>query len=442
MTDVPETRYARTGDWHVAYQVIGEGPLDLVMVPGWVSHLELEWENAYPTRFFRRLASFSRLIRFDKLGTGVSDRVAALPPLEERMDEMRAVMDAVGSERAALFGFSEGGTMAAMFAATYPERTLGLILLGTFARRIWAPDYPWGKTLADWDAGTRWSIENWGQGRAVPFGSPSLAGDPDYVKWRGRLERSAASPGTVQGLMRMIAEIDGRHVLPTIRVPTLVLHRIGDMTVEVGNGRYLGENIPAAKYVELPGNDHQPWSGDYGAICDEMQSFLTGARSQPETERVLATVLFTDIVGSTERAAEIGDRAWRELLDQHHFLVRQQLERHRGREIDTAGDGFFAAFDGPARAVRCAQAIAGSVRSLGLRVRAGVHTGECEVMGRTLGGIAVHIGARVAAAAEADEVLVSSTVKDLVAGSGLRFEPRGARSLKGVPGEWTLFAAA
>ena len=438
---LPETCYARSGSIHVAYQVMGHGPLDLVLVPGFVSHLELQLEDPRPVRIFERLAAFCRLIRFDKRGTGLSDRTSGIPTLEERMDDVRAVMDTVGSKRAALLGLSEGGPMSVLFAATHPERTSALILYGAMARTAWAPDNPWGRNDEELAARLRLVHEHWGKGLSVAMYSPSLAGNEDYVRWAGRHERAAASPGAALAAIQMNQEIDVRHVLPTISIPTLVLHRAGDRPVKVEHGRYLAKHIPGANYVEFPGDDHTPWAGDVDALCDEVQAFLTGARSGPEPDRVLTTVLFTDIVDSTKMAAEIGDRAWKDLLRQHHFAVRQQLERHRGREIDTAGDGFMASFDGPARAVRCARAIADTVKSLGLQIRAGVHTGECELLGEKLGGIAVHIGARVASLAGAGEVLVSSTVKDLVAGSGIRFEERGVHKLKGIPGQWNLLAA-
>lgn len=435
-----ETRYAKSGDVHIAYQVTGSGPLDLVVVPGFVSHVELQWEDPRWAHFLNRLASFCRLIRFDKRGTGLSDRVGLIPTLEERMDDARAVMDAVGSDRAALLGISEGGPMCALFAATYPERTSAMVMYGAMARFAWAPDHPWGRTREELEARLTAVEQTWGMGAALPMYAPSLANDESYRKWWATYERAAASPGAVMAVLRMNWEIDVQHVLPAIRVPTLILHRTGDRVVKVEEGRVIAERIPGAKYVELPGDDHVPSAGDADTLLDEIEEFLTGVRHGPEPDRVLATVLFTDIVGATERAAELGDRRWRELITRHHALVRQQLERYHGREIDTAGDGFLASFDGPARGIRCAGAIGDAVRRLGIRIRAGLHTGECEMIGDKFGGIAVHIGARVAALAAADEVLVSSTVKDLVAGSGLRFQDRGVRSLRGVPGEWRLFA--
>ena len=443
MSSMPETRYAKSGDTYIAYQVMGEGPFDLVFVPGFISHLDMQLEHPLTASFFARLASFCRLIRFDKRGTGLSDRLSEIPTIEERMDDVRAVMDAAGSTRAALLGFSEGGPMCIVFAATYPQRTSALILYGSFARDAWAPDYPWGKTDEQLAAILSSREENWGQGKSVDRFMPSLAGDEELRKFDGRLERASASPAAARTLLLIIHGTDVRHVLPTIGVPTLVLHRTGDIPVNVENGRYLARHIKGAKFMEFPGIDHSPWAGDANSILGEIEAFLTGGRREiePDLDRVLASVLFTDIVGATTRVVELGDRAWKDLLTQHHLIVREQLGRHRGREINTMGDGFLAAFDGPARAVRCGQTIADAVKKLGIHIRAGVHTGECEVMGENLGGVAVHIGARIAALAAADEVLVSTTVRDLVAGSGLRFEGRGAHTLKGVPGEWHLLAA-
>jgi class 3 adenylate cyclase/alpha-beta hydrolase superfamily lysophospholipase len=420
---------------------MGSGPFDLVLVVGFISHLDLGHENPRIVRFLERLSSFCRLIVFDKRGTGLSDRVSAMPTLEERMDDVRAVMDAVGSERAAIFGYSEGGPMSILFSATYPKRTSAMILYGSMARLAWAPDNPWGRTDEELEARCRSIEECWGQGKHLGAYAQSLVGNDEYRRWFARFERGAASPGAAQALLRMNMQIDVRHVLPVVSVPALVLHRTGDQSIKVEHGRYIARHIQGVKYVELPGEDHAPWAGDVDALCDEIQAFLTGVRRGPEPDRVLATVLFTDIVGATQRAAEMGDRAWKELLRQHHFVVRQQLEHHHGREINTTGDGFLATFDGPARAVRCGRAIADALKNLNIQVRVGVHTGECEVIGEDLGGIAVHIGARVMAHAGPDEILVSSTVKDLVAGSGLRFESRGAHALKGVPGDWNLFAA-
>ena len=436
----PETKYARSGDANIAYQVIGTGSLDIVLAPGSVTHLEVMWEELTWVRFIERLASFSRLMIFDKRGTGLSDRVTEVATLEERMDDLRAVMDAVGSERAAVIGASEGGPMSALFAATYPERTTALVLYGTFAYDS-EPFTP--EQFQEYIERIRreWGSEASAR-QSLPRYAPSVAEDERFIRWWARLSRLGVSPGSRIALSRMNEEIDIRHILSSIRVPTLVLHRMGDRLISLQDGRYMAEHIPGAKFVELPGQDHILWVGDVDSLLDEIEEFLTGVRRGPEPDRVLATVLFTDIVGSTEKAAELGDRRWRELLDSHHALVRKELARFRGREIDTAGDGFFATFDGPARAIRCAYTISDNVRQLGIQVRAGLHTGECELMGDKVGGIAVHIGARVLSKAGPSEVLVSSTVKDLVAGSGIQFEERGVHALKGVPGEWRLYAMA
>jgi pimeloyl-ACP methyl ester carboxylesterase len=443
MTTMPTTKYAKSGDVHIAYQVVGEGAQHLVLVPGWVSHIEYAWEDPSFSHFLRRLASFSRLILLDRRGTGLSDRVNELPTLEQRMDDVRAVMDAAGVERAALFGLSEGGSMCMTFAATYPHRTSALVLYGTFARMVRAPDYPIGAPpeLLDWFLEN--VEESWGTGSvSAEYFAPSMARDEGFRRSWARFERLAVSPAGIKALLRMTQETDARHVLPVIRVPTLIMHREGDQVIRVESARYIAERIQGAKYVELPGPDHFPFVGDSGAILDEVEEFLTGARRGQEPDRVLATVMFTDIVGATERAVALGDRRWRDLLDSHHAVIREQLARFRGREIDTAGDGFLATFDGPARGVRCAGAIVREMRRLGLEIRAGLHTGECEIRGDKLSGIAVHTGARVASLAGAGEVLVSSTVKDLVAGSGITFEDRGIQVLKGLPGEWHLYAVA
>ena len=438
----PETKYTKSGDVHIAYQVSGDGPLDLVWVPGFVSHLEAQWENPLSVRILERLGSFSRLIRFDKRGTGLSDRDSAIPTLEQRMDDVRAVMDAVGSKRAALFGISEGGPMSCLFAATYPERTTALILYGSFARSSWAPDHPFGRKEEERAALLVRMEREWGGPMSIERWAPGALQDEAFKKWFASYLRLAASPGAAVAVTKLNAEIDVRPVLPAIRVPTLVLHRTGDQVVLIDQGRYLAEHIPGSKLVELPGIDHAPMYGDIDAIVDEIQEFVTGARSLAQSDRVLATVLFTDVVGSTERAVALGDLGWRALLDGFYAVVRRELIRFRGREIDTAGDGLFAAFDGPARGIRCGTAIAAGVRSLGIEVRTGLHTGECELMGEKMSGIAVHTGARVAAQAAPSEVLVSGTVRDLVAGSGIQFEDRGIQALKGVPGEWRLFAVS
>lgn len=438
----PETKYAKSGGVNIAYQVVGNGPLDLVYVMGWVSNLDYFWEEPSYERFLNRLASFSRLILFDKRGTGLSDRVpeAELPTLEQRMDDVRAVMDAVGSPRAALMGISEGGPMCALFAATYPERTTALIMVGAYARRLWAPDYTFAPTEEVHEQFMQEIRDGWGGPVGLAGRAPSMIHDERFKDWWARYLRMSTSPGAALALTRMNAAIDVRHVLPTIRVPALIIHRPGDRTLSVEHARYMARQIPGAKYAELPGDDHLPWVGDQDTMLDEIEEFLTGVRRGPEPDRVLATVMFVDIVGSTGRASQLGDRRWRDVLDGYYAVVRRELVRFRGREIDTAGDGIFATFDGPARAIRCACEIGRAVKSLGIEVRAGLHTGECEVRGGSVGGIAVHIGARVAAHGGAGEVLVSSTVKDLVAGAGIQFEDRGVHELKGVPGEWHLFS--
>jgi pimeloyl-ACP methyl ester carboxylesterase len=441
----PPTQYAKSGDASIAYQVVGDGPMDLVLVLGFATHLELQWESPPFARFFERISSFSRLIIFDKRGTGLSDPVTEVPTLEERIDDVRAIMDAAGSERAALFGISEGGPMGVLFAATHPDRVTALVLHGAMGRTTEAPDYPWASPAeALRESTAEFIAPYWGQQAEgmVELFAPSFAHDPEAVEFTARMERSAASPAMVQQIFEMFLGIDVRAVLPTIHVPTLVLHRRGDRVVNRRAGEELAAQIPGARYVELPGIDHLPWAGDSEAVLGEIEEFLTGARSVPEPDRVLATVMFTDIVGSTERAAELGDARWRELLSAHQAAVRRELTRFRGREVKTLGDGSLATFDGPARAIRCGHAITAAARPLGLEVRIGLHSGEVELMEEDVGGIAVHIAARVGALAAAGEVLVSSTVKDLVAGSGIGFVDRGAKHLKGISGEWWLFAAA
>jgi pimeloyl-ACP methyl ester carboxylesterase len=443
-TTTPETRFARSGDVHIAYQVVGDGPIDLVYVPGWVSNIELNWQEPAYARLLSRIASFARLITFDKRGTGLSDRVPEdrLPTLEQRMDDVRAVMDAAGSERAALMGVSEGGPMSILFAATYPERTRALVLYGTYSHAGAAPEYAWTRSEESRAEFVRAVEEGWGGPLGLKERAPSMVNDRAFVEWWSSYLRHSASPRAALSLTEMNSQIDVRPVLGTVRVPALVLHRAGDTAMDVHEARAMAEHIPGARLVLLPGDDHLPWVGDTEPLLEGLHEFLTGAPLAHDVDRVLATVLFTDIVGSTVRAAELGDARWKELLMAHHRVVRDELRRFGGTEIDTAGDGFLATFDGPARAVRCALAIATRVPELGLEVRAGVHTGECELVDRSIAGIAVHIGARVAAQARPSEVWVSSTVKDLVAGSGLRFEDRGLHTLKGVPDEWRLYAAA
>ncbi len=431
----PETRYAKSGDVHIAYQVVGEGPLDTIFVPGFVSNVELAWESPGGARLFSRLAAFSRLIRFDKRGTGLSDRHVGVAHLEERMDDVRAVMDAAGSERAALFGMSEGGAMSMLFAATYPERTRALAFYGTYARHpTLTPDsLPHHIELIE---------RVWGSGEyLMRYMMPTRTSDQNLRQAAARWERQSASPAAAIACIRMSSEADARDILPTIRVPTLVLDRTGDARITIEAGRYIADHIPGAKFVELPGADHVPWNEPdmVDRIADEIEEFLTGSHTEAEADRVLATVLFTDIVDSTKRAVELGDRQWRALLDRHDETVRQQIGRFRGHEVKSLGDGFLATFDGPARAVRCAAAIAGSVQPLGLAVRSGLHTGEIELNRDDIGGIAVHTAARVVAMAGPSEILVSSTVRDLVAGSGLRFEDRGLYALRGLPEKVRLY---
>jgi pimeloyl-ACP methyl ester carboxylesterase/class 3 adenylate cyclase len=435
----PVTHYARSDGINIAYQVVGEGPRDLVLVPGWVSNVEIFWEEPTVVRFLERLASFSRLILFDKRGTGLSDRVSDLPPLETRMDDVRAVMDAVGSRRATLFGYSEGGAMCILAAATYPERVDGLIMVGSYPRMTSSSDYPSGVSPEQFAVMIERIGELWGGPVGLQMFMPSMVDDPRFSEWWARFLRLSASPGAAKALQVMNAEIDVRHVLPAIRVPTLVIHNAYDKTVSVEIGRYMAQRIPNVKYVELSGVDHEPFGSNADEILDEIEIFVTGSRHQPDVERTLATLMFTDIVDATRKATELGDRRWRDLLDAYYGLVREQLARFRGREVDTAGDGVLASFDGPARAIRAACAIRDRVRALGLEVRTGLHTGECEVMGSKFSGIALHIGARISALAGPGDVFVSSTVRDLVGGSGLAFREQGQHELKGVPGEWRVF---
>ena len=433
---VPKTQYAKSGDVRIAYQVVGDGPFDLVFVPGFISNLDVAWEEPYRARVWTRLAAFARLIMFDKRGTGLSDRTVGVPTLEERMDDVRAVMDAVGSQQAALFGISEGGAMSVLFAATYPERTRALVLYGTyghFSSWVVPPDRI--------EAALVRMEKNWGTGESLRLFAPSVASDETFKLSWARFERLGASPSAVVALMRMNSEIDVRPILPSIRVPTFIIHRQGDVRVNVEAGRFMARQIPNAKYLELPGSDHMLWTGETERVLDEVEEFLTGSRSAIEFDRVLATVLFTDIVNSTKRAETIGDRAWHDVLDRHNALVRREISRHRGHEVRTMGDGFLATFDGPARSIRCALAINEGVEALGLQVRAGLHTGEVEMAEDDLSGIAVHIASRVATMAKPGQVLVSNTVRDLVAGSNIRFHDEGSHSLKGLTESVRLFAA-
>lgn len=439
----PETRYATSDELSIAYQVFGEGEADLVLASPFVSHLDLMWENPAQSAFVRRLGSFARVIAFDRRGVGLSDPAGGAPTLEQRMEDLRAVLDAAGSERASLLGMSEGGTMCMLFAATYPERTTSLLLWGAMARSTADDDYPWAPSReAAMESQEELIGPLWGQGATLDIFSPSLAADPRAREFQGRFERQAASPLRVQQLFEMFLDADVREALPLIQAPTLVMHRRGDRAVSYRAARWLAERIEGARYLEFEGSDHFPWVGDSEPPLAAIEEFLTGVRPAAATERVLATVLFTDIVDSTRLATEMGDRRWRELLERHQEMVRGQLGRFAGREVKTTGDGFLATFDGPTRAAECARAIADEAPALGIEVRAGLHTGEVELMGEDVGGIAVHVAARVAALAGPREVLASRTVRDLAAGSAVEFAAFGARELKGVPGEWELYRVA
>jgi class 3 adenylate cyclase len=441
----PEIQYVRNGDVALAYQQFGDGPIDLVFLPAFINNIEIAWESPHYARFLQRLGSFSRVIFMDRRGTGLSDRLSPsdLPPLEVLMDDLLVVLDAVGVRRPALFGYSDAGCLCTLFSATFPDRVSALAVYAVAASGAVSDDFTWQWTDDEWDAYLHELADEWGTRayaeRIVPLFHPSLAGDEQHLMWWARFMRQAASPNSAEAIERMWREIDVRPILPTIRAPTLVLHRVDDRVEFAQAGRDFADRIPGARFVELPGGDNAPWTGDQDEVVDEVEHFLTGRRSAPDVDRVLATVLFTDIVGSTEHAARLGDRRWSELVSLHHELVRGELVRFRGREIDVAGDGFLATFDGPARAVRCGQEIIDGIRGLGIEVRAGVHTGEVELAGEAVRGVAVHIGARVGALAGASEVLVSSTVKDLVAGSGLTFEDAGDHELKGVSDRWRLY---
>jgi class 3 adenylate cyclase len=439
--DVPETRYAKSGKAHIAYQVLGDAAIDLLLLGGFFSHVEAQWEEPSYARFLERLASFTRLIMLDQRGTGLSDRVGRLPTLEQQMDDVLSVMEAVGSQRAALLGVAQGGPLGILIAAAHPRRTSALLLWASYARLLKDDDYPWGRDETSYRRLMRTLESTWGSGGYLDLLAPSVAEDSSFRRWWAKFERHIHSPGSLLAFLRLHAGVDVRAVLPSVRTPTLVFQRSDDVYRDPGNSRYLAEMIPGATHVELAGRDHLPFVGDQDSVLDEIQGFLTGIRRGPAPDRVLATVLFTDLVGSTELAAHIGDQAWRDLLERHNILTRKELGRFRGREIHTIGDGFLATFDGPARAVRCGQAICAKVRGLGLEVRAGVHTGEIELVRDDVRGLAVHIGTRVMGLAGPGEVLASATVKDLVFGSGIEFEDRGTHALKGVPGEWRLFAA-
>jgi class 3 adenylate cyclase len=449
-------RYAKSGDLNIAYIAEGDGPLpeapgspgrtrdriDLVWIPPWISQVEYLWSEDSLSAVMDRLTTFARVISFDRRGSGLSDPLSGAPTLEEQMDDVIAVMDAAGCERAAIAGTLEGGPMATLFAATHPDRVSALVLYATFARATWAPGYEWTWGAEERKLRMDELIEHWGEGWIAGSVAPSRMNDPRHMEWAGRLERLAASPGTIRRIFDLIGEFDVRDVLPSIRVPTLVLHRRGDSFIKIEHSRYMAEHIPGAKLIELDGSDNLFSIGDTDAVLGEIEEFLTGERHVSEPDRMLATVLFTDICGSTQHAAQMGDRSWRFMLERHDALFRRALERHRGREVKRTGDGFLATFDGPARAIRCASDVADAVASIGLQVRAGLHTGELEVMDGDLGGMAVHIAARVLDRAAPSEVLVSSTVKDLVVGSGIDFEERGSHELRGVPGEWQLFSVS
>jgi len=439
---VPTTRYARSGEVNIAYQVIGDGPRDLVYVPGWISNVELMWEDPGLARFLRRLASFSRLIIFDKRGTGLSDAVELdqLPTLEVRMDDVRAVMDAVGSERATLFGHSEGGNMCMLFAASYPERTDGLILTGCYAKRIHSDDYPWAPSWEQRLGEIEETERTWPDTITIESMAPSRIGDEAFREWISRYSRLSASPRAAAAMLRMNSQIDVTTILPVIQVPTLCLYRVGDPDVDVEEGRYIANRIPGARLVELPGSDHFFWAGDPEPLLAEIEELVTGHRMAREPDRVLATVLFTDIVGSTELASDLGDRVWADRLERHNKIVRTELRSWRGREVNTTGDGFVATFDGPARAIRCARSVVAAVEPLGISVRCGLHTGEVEIVGDDVAGVAVHIAARIGSLARPGEVLASRTVKDLVAGGGFVFDSRGDHVLRGTSESWELHA--
>lgn len=437
----PAARYARTDEGvHIAYVVEGDGPLDLIWVPPWISQVEHLWTEPTLRAAMDRMTRFARVITLDRRGSGLSDPMEGAPTLEQQADDVHAVMDAVGSSRAAVAASIEGGPMAALFAATHPSMVSALVLIGTFARSTWAPDYAFAWREEERAEAVDRMLAQWGEGGAVMSVAPSRADDPAFREWAGRLERSAASPAVARRTFDLYADLDVRDVLPSIRVPTLVINRRDDSAMNPEHSRYLAAAIPGAVHVEVDGIDNLFSIGDLDDTVGELQQFLTGSRPEPEPDRMLATVLFTDIVASTSRAAAMGDRDWRALLDRHDALLREALARHRGREVKHTGDGILATFDGPARGIRCAASVTQALGSLGIQVRAGLHTGECEVMGDDLGGLAVHIAARVMDAAGPGEVMVSSTVKDLVVGSGIGFDDRGARELRGVPGEWRLFA--
>jgi class 3 adenylate cyclase len=439
-----QTKYTRSNNVHIAYQVVGEGEFDLIYVQGWASHVELSWEEPLFARFLKRLTSFSRLIMFDKRGTGLSDRVSSdqLPTLEERMDDLRAVMDAAGSKRAALVGHSEGGALCALFAATYPERTKAIIMIGSFAKRIWSPDYPWAPTREERQKEYESVVDEWGKQQDVAHYAPSMIDDEAFSQRLATYYRHAASPGAALTLLRMNTEIDIRNVLPAIHVPTLFIHRTGDLDTNIEESRWMVTQVEGARLVEFTGADHFPWLGDQDSILDEMQEFLTGERPPPDFTRILTTILFTDIVESTKLAHEFGDQAWKSLLDKHSRICEENIKHFRGRLIKDTGDGILAIFDGPGRSVQCAKAISADTKSLGIHIRAGIHTGEIELRGNDTAGVAVHLAARVASLANSDEVLVTRTVRDLVAGSGIQFSDHGTHEFRGFSEAWQVYAVS
>jgi pimeloyl-ACP methyl ester carboxylesterase/class 3 adenylate cyclase len=435
----PDTKYASSGGINIAYQVIGDGPIDLVLVPGWVSNIEVFWEEPNFARFLRGLSSFTRLILFDKRGTGLSDRVVDASTLEQRMDDVRAVLDAVGSKRAALLGYSEGGPMCALFAATYPERTSALIMMGGYASRLRTPGYPFGPTPEQHEAWLAKIASDWGSPIGLEVRAPTLADDLVFRQWWAHYLRASCSPAAALALTKANGQIDIRHILPSIQVPTLILHASGDRVVEIGHAHYLVEHIPGAKLILIDSEDHLPFASGSAAIVSSIREFITGHRHEHQSDTVLSTILFTDIVGSTEKLIAAGDRQWTDLLEAHNFAVRRELAAFRGREVNTTGDGFVAIFDGPARAVRCAFAVKEAVRRVGIEIRSGIHTGECEMRRDSISGVSVHIAARIASLASASNIVVSRTVKDLVGGSGISFDDLGDHMLKGVPDPWRLY---
>jgi pimeloyl-ACP methyl ester carboxylesterase len=436
---IPETQYVQTAGVSIAFQVVGDGPVDLVLVPGFLSNVEVFWEEPRVARFLQKLASFSRLIIFDKRGTGLSDRVTDAATLEERMDDVRAVLDKIGSERAALFGYSEGGSMCALFAATYPERTAALIMCGSFARRTFTEDYRCAPTVQEMRTSIDDMLARWGEPVGIEVRAPSVAQDPAVRQWYAKFLRMSASPAAAHALAIANLDIDIRNLLSSIRTPTLILHASGDQLISSEAGKFLAGNIPGAQFVEIRSTDHIPFFDGAEECLARIQKFVTGATPLPEFDSRVCTIMFTDIVGSTDRAVEIGDRRYQDLLESHHARIRSELRLYRGQEINTTGDGFVASFDGPARAIQCGLAITRAVKEIGLNVRVGLHTGECEVRSGELSGIALNIAARVAALAAPARVLVSQTVRDLVAGSGLKFNDGGVHSLKGLPEQWRLF---